>query len=539
MSESSHADRHSRRRHDLLALLNVATSNLNTALTIAGAFIVTPALLHGLGDARYGGWLLLNSVVGYLRLLDQGTSVGTMRLGAAALARRDDKEAAKVFDTTAGLFLAAGTIALILTALLAVLIPRVYGASVGYDAVPIICLGLASAIDLGLRVYPAGLRTKSLFVHVEGVEIITFLIFKFGLVLYYANTLSYRTLAILTLGETLSRNLIVIGISRSHCPFVRDLHPLKFDRAVLRELMNVSAAIAILTIADVVRFQMDALVIGYFMPHDATAIAVFGVGQRLPSTAYYAIGVIYAVLIPRFSSLSATGSSDEARALLRRASLLTGLASIYVLGNCGLLGPNFLELWLNKPWVAQSGPVLLILLPGYLVAVLTGPTTGMLLAAGRLKGQAVITVIEASLNLVLSVVLVKRYGVIGVAIGTAIPMLLVRGLVYPLVVRSALGISVRAYYGLYLRALLIGAVYLAIVARLAWVPMTSYLRFIELGALSTLVFAVMVPIAVPEVGTLLMKRLGLRRAAADRPPDLTSSAKPAASDGQTATSSAE
>ena len=155
MSEPAHVDRRSRRRSDLLALLNVATSNLNTALTIAGAFIVTPALLHGLGDARYGGWLLLNSVVGYLRLLDQGTSVGTMRLGAAALARRDDRETAKVFDTTAGLFLSAGAIALLLTALLAVLIPRVYGASVGYDTLPLICLGLASAIDLGLRVYPA------------------------------------------------------------------------------------------------------------------------------------------------------------------------------------------------------------------------------------------------------------------------------------------------------------------------------------------------------------------------------------------------
>lgn len=535
MSEPSAEGAGSRRRHDLLALINVATSNLNTALTIAGAFIITPALLHGLGDARYGGWLLLNSVVGYLRLLDQGTSVGTMRLGAAALARRDDKEAAKIFDTTAGLFLAAGVAALLFTAVLAALIPYVYGPTVGYDTVPIICLGLASAIDLGLRVYPAGLRTKSLFVHVEGVEIVTFLIFKFGLVLYYASSLSYRMLAILTLGETLARNLIVIGISRWECPFVRNLHPFRFDRTVLRELMNVSAAMAILTMADVVRFNMDALVIGYFMPQDATAIAVFGVGQRLPSTAYFAIGVVYAVLIPRFSGLSATGSSDEARALLRRASLLTGLASVFILGNCGLLGPNFLQLWLKKPWVAQSGPVLLILLPGYLAAVLTGPTTGMLLAAGRLKGQAVITVIEAVANLALSLLLVKPYGVYGVAIGTAIPMLLVRGLVYPLVVRNTLGISVREYFGMYLRPLVVGAVYLLLVSRLAWVPMTGYLRAVELSAISTIVFAIMVPLAVPEIGTLLVRRLGLRRGTDEKTPELSNASKTSTTDETTAT----
>ena len=40
---------------------------------MAGSFVVTPAVLYGLGDAGYGGWLLINSFMGYMKLLDHPT----------------------------------------------------------------------------------------------------------------------------------------------------------------------------------------------------------------------------------------------------------------------------------------------------------------------------------------------------------------------------------------------------------------------------------------------------------------------------------
>ena len=68
-------------------LANVVVGQLNTVIAMSGSLIVTPAVLHGLGDSGYGGWLLINSFIGYMRFLDLGATTGTVKFAAGALER--------------------------------------------------------------------------------------------------------------------------------------------------------------------------------------------------------------------------------------------------------------------------------------------------------------------------------------------------------------------------------------------------------------------------------------------------------------------
>ena len=78
---------------------------------------------------------------------------------------------------------------------------------------------------------------------------------------------------------------------------------------------------SIIQIADIVRFQVDAGVIGYFMPESPENISIFGVGTRLTSIAYFAVGVIGSVLMPRFSGLKRQGAIRRRGAGVELASL--------------------------------------------------------------------------------------------------------------------------------------------------------------------------------------------------------------------------
>jgi hypothetical protein len=122
----------------------------------------------------------------------------------------------------------------------------------------------------------------------------------------------------------------------------------------------------------------------------------------------------------------------------------------------------------------------------------------VLVSSGRVRGLTVITVMEAALNFVLSVALVKRYEIWGVALGTVIPMILVRGVVFPLLLNKELGITPLEYAKMHGRPVLLGALYLLLVSWLAWIPLTSYARFIGLAVVSTLVFGGLVLVTVPE-----------------------------------------
>jgi O-antigen/teichoic acid export membrane protein len=103
-----------------------------------------------------------------------------------------------------------------------------------------------------------------------------------------------------------------------------------------------------------------------------------------------------------------------------RATLLTGISAALVLG---FAGRWIIHLWAGNPAVPTVG-----LLWGMCFwAVLFSMTVNqaaLLAATQRLQLQAVCSTLTAILNLVLSIALVQRIGVIGVLSGTIISYLL-------------------------------------------------------------------------------------------------------------------
>jgi len=498
----------SRRR----TIANVVVSQLSTAIVTAGSFVVTPAVLFGLGDSAYGGWLLINSFISYLRLLDLGTSAGTVKYGAGAEGRGDAVDLSKVMNTSAAIFACLATTALVVTLALTRVLPHLFPAVATGQTLTILVLGAAMVLELSSRPFVAALRMRSMHWIHDAAEICTYTVFKLGLVLYFAyrRELSYHVLALLTLGETALRGSISVVAALTIAPAARKLNPFGAERAMVRKLVTMGAAVTLIMVADVVRFQLDAGVIGYLLPESPVSISIFGVGTRLASVSFMAIGTIAAVLMPRFSGLSESGDKKSNVDLLRSSSLVTGLVASFVLVNLAVLGPQFLVLWLHKPWVTTSGQILLIVLPGYYIALLSGPSSAFLLGRGKLRGLTILAVVDALVNLSLSVALVRPLGVYGVALGTAIPLAFFRGVAFPIVLKGELGLAPREYFRMHARAVGIGLVYLGLVGGLAFVHASSYQTFFLLALGSALVFAALLMVAMPEVRAAVVRKLRAR-----------------------------
>ena len=72
----------STRESRLISFVSLTSALSNTAYfaaSVAVVFFVSPILVHGLGDSRYGAWLLVNSVLAYMALAELG--VGLPSLG--------------------------------------------------------------------------------------------------------------------------------------------------------------------------------------------------------------------------------------------------------------------------------------------------------------------------------------------------------------------------------------------------------------------------------------------------------------------------
>ena len=87
-----------------------------------------------------------------------------------------------------------------------------------------------------------------------------------------------------------------------------------------------------------------------------------------------------------------------------------------------ILGKAVIEAWVGRKYVAGSYPVLLVVLIPTTLILAQNATPRIIYGMAKHKTLAWITSIEGVANLILSIVLVRKIGVIGDAIGTAVPL---------------------------------------------------------------------------------------------------------------------
>jgi O-antigen/teichoic acid export membrane protein len=478
--------------------LNVAVSWTNSILAAVGSLLVLPATLGALGVREYGTWLFVLSFVTQLRLLDLGMSSGCMKFTAGCIASGDRAGLARTFHTSAALFGSAGVVSLLCTALLMFALPAAYPVVLGDMTGVIGVLGLSLSLDFFFRPYAASLRARSLFFVYDGVEIVTYSIFKLALVLYLARVgLSVWLLCLLTVAETAVRNGTVFFLSLRFCRWTSLPDWQQVDRAIFRKLLGFSGACFVIGIAEVFRIQFQNGAIGHFIADPRKAMAVYNIGLRLVWLASTSIGVIWAVMIPRFSGLVETGDQAGTRKLLRSSSVTTGLLSGFALVSIGVFGQAFLRLWIKQPWVDESFVVSLIALPGYFASMLQGPVNGLLTGAGRMKWQTGLTLAETAVVVVLSMLLATPWGIYGVCVAMTAPSILFRGIGLTWVLKKEFGIPMLETFRMHGPTVMVSLTYLAASIVFAFFTYDTLLQFFAACLAATAIFGAIVLIWIP------------------------------------------
>jgi O-antigen/teichoic acid export membrane protein len=191
------------------------------------------------------------------------------------------------------------------------------------------------------------------------------------------------------------------------------------------------------------------------------------------------------VLSPAAAAMHARGDEAGLRNLLLRSSRLT----FFLVTPCYLLSAVYLEPLIhvltgmpsvprNTWWIGQA-----LLLAVFSSQLTNSCSKRVLMMCGGERKLLWVSIAEALANAVLSVILAYRIGVLGVAIGTLIPTVLVGWFwVIPMTL-AKLRLPLTAYLSYHIRGALAPlAVFAAVLAVLAvWVPAAGSSGFFELG----------------------------------------------------------
>jgi len=424
--------------------LGVWSGYLNLGVTWAIQLVMVPLLLSHLGSETYGLYAALTSVVGYFSLLTFGSSLTVPRYVADHAARGESEALSRFVSTYLVLYLAvaaaglaAGFAAAPLVRGLLTVPPALAGAvaPAWRLVVGAWALGLAAGL---LQSLLTGLGEVHLANLAASARTIVNLAFA-AIILWSGGRLDALLQGFLV-AALLSGLGLFVAVRLAH-PEIR-ITPALARWEVLRRSGRPAAYYFLMQIAALVVMGTDNIVISIFL--GVGSVAAYAVAFQLYALAVAALWSGVDVLLPFFARWGAQHDADRLHTSFLGATKYamagTLLAAILLAG----FGRQVIGWWVG-PQLFVGERVLLVFCAMLLIATPIHSAALVLAGLGRHKAPAIGGGIEAALNLALSILLVRRLGVFGVALGTLLAGAATNGWVAPRAACRELGIRVSAY----------------------------------------------------------------------------------------------
>ena len=421
--------------------------------------LVTPVLTGELTKNEYGIWALAGSTVMYLELLQLGFGAATTKYVAES-AGVDDEATRRAIATSFWSLVRPALAAAVIGVGMVALFPVVFDVDGSHAAARTLVALLVVNVTLSIL---AGAFSGVLMAHqhhdrlnlVLSAVVVTQWA-SWAVIVATGGGLVLLGIAAITIN--LAGQAAIVVLARRLVPGM-SLSPSLVDRSLVRPFTGLSMWLATVELASVVIERIDVLVVGAVLGVEDAA--VYAVGVKLASMAGRLFGPATVTLFP-FASLLSAGADRE------------GLRDVFVTGTrlaLGIAGPicvtlvllssTAIDVWVGDRYDDAAAVVALLTLASLLGAVKL-PGVRVLSGMGMARVPALITALEAFLNLVLDLVLAPSMGIAGIALASLIASAICNvALFVPYTLRT-IGMPVREY----LRAVL-GAHGPATVAALA------------------------------------------------------------------------
>lgn len=432
-------------------MLRNVVFNLGTYLySVISALLLAPFILRHLGDARYGIWAVIGEVLTYYGLLDFGIRAALNYFIGGALARCQTEQLKRYASSAFFGLLVIATLGLLLS-LGALMLLR--------DVIDIKHLDrtevLASAVifltlfcvSLPLEVYPSILIGQQKLYLVNAMEVGARLV---AMILMFILLGRYPSLLTICVSHFTVRSIYyLLGAF-----FVRRMVPgaeisLRLSSwGCLRELVGYGSQSAIINLSWLLITRKDAVLITVFL--GARWVPFYHFARLIVENITHACHSITLALRPTLIYYWAKGERDRVYAIYYGGARYT----IFVAGMLAAFffayGSDFLRLWIGPRFV--TGPayfrtdlVLLILLGANLPRWMHSISWQLLFATNKQRALSWLIVAESLVNTGLALLLVRPFGILGIALATFLPMLVSQGCLLPWMMQRLVGISWRRY----------------------------------------------------------------------------------------------
>jgi O-antigen/teichoic acid export membrane protein len=398
-----------------------------TAFAVAAvvSFLLSPFIVHRLGNSAYGTWVLLGSFVGYLGLLDFGVRGAVTRFVANQHAAGDHQSTSATVVAALRLFAGLALVTLVIAGLLALMLDDLFRIPPDLlDEARIVVLlsggavasslvgGVFAGIVVGLHRFDVDSAVEIAMTLLRAAAVVVALQAGYGLV----------ALGVIQVAVSVLRGSLAFVLARHLYPEL-SLEGVGPTGHATRQLLSFSLFSSLIQLSGMLIYYTDSIVIAAFLP--VAFVTYYAIAASLTDYARQVVAAISRVVQPRTSAALATGGIEAVRAVVLSVGPAATLVTVPMAFTFLLRGQRFLDLWMGPAYGPVTDKVLFVLSVPVWLAGGRLVAAAALMGINRHHGLAMAIAVEAVANLGLSVLLIKPLGLVGVAFGMAVPSTIV------------------------------------------------------------------------------------------------------------------
>lgn len=216
--------------------------------------------------------------------------------------------------------------------------------------------------------------------------------------------------------ELLQKIFVSCYLNRLY-PFLKDKNVEKLSKEEVSGLVRQTKALMFHKVGDMARLQTDSMIIAAFI--DVTTVGFVGTYNYVISSVSNFVNIIFNSVMTSFGNLIATENKEKQYLMFKVYRFLAcWLYGFSAIGFYLLLTP-LVTIWVGKARILSDLVIGCILIDYYFKGeriVLSNYKT----AAGVFEQDKYLALIQGGVNLVISIVLVQKIGLVGIYIGTII-----------------------------------------------------------------------------------------------------------------------
>ena len=287
----------------------------------------------------------------------------------------------------------------------------------------VLVAGLSLALGFPFGVFGATLSGLQRYDLANGIGIVIGIVRAFAFVAVLSTGGGIVELAWASLFCNLAGHLWTVAAVRRLLPEAR--YALRLvDRAHMKRIGSYGGVAFVGALASRIAFQTDSLVILSFL--GASSVTYFALAAGLVENVRSLVNSATWVLSPTASEMETLGETKPLQAMLVAGSKYSVLLSWPMLFALLVFGEGLLATWIGDARGPASHLLVILALPT-LLSLPQSAASSMLFGVGRHRGVVALSLVNALLNLGLSLWWVRPFGLAGVAMGTAVPLVLLSG----------------------------------------------------------------------------------------------------------------